>query len=295
MKIQTMSIVCGTTACNAHCPYCVSRTTPSANLTTKVNWSNLNVACRLAERAGATTCLITGKGEPTLYPELITDYLSRINDYFPIIELQTNAIEIGNSSLSKDRPPIYSNDNRSGPYLRLWRKLGLTTISISAASYIRKQNQEIFGEAYPELEPVCKMLHNEGYSIRLSVIMTMNRIDSQESMIELCREAKRLSIEQLTIRSVHAPENGQGKEVEWIRANQISLHSLRCIQDYLGLFAHPVLQLPHGATVYDLDGQNICLSNCLTTNETTENMRQIIFFPDGKIGYDWKFAGARLL
>jgi len=48
-------------------------------------------AC-LADKSGVTTALITGKGEPTLFPGDIDAYLPYLNEFFPIIELQTNAI-----------------------------------------------------------------------------------------------------------------------------------------------------------------------------------------------------------
>ena len=41
-----------------------------------LNERNLIKALRLAETGGATTILITGKGEPTLYPEEVRDYLA---------------------------------------------------------------------------------------------------------------------------------------------------------------------------------------------------------------------------
>jgi molybdenum cofactor biosynthesis enzyme MoaA len=292
MKIQTMSIVCGTTACNARCPYCVSRTTPSTQLSTQVNWKNLDVACRLAERSGATTCLITGKGEPTLYPDLITSYLYKIRKYFPLIELQTNAIRIGDGSLDRIGIPNGFIDPIS--YLGKWIDHGLTTIAISAVSWKRGKNQEIYGENYPELAMVCDKLHRIGYSIRLSVIMIKNCIDTPLAVMGLCDEARAMGIEQLTIRSVHAPENGKGKEVEWIKSNRVDAET-NGINEYLRVYATEVLRLPHGAIVYDLDGQNICLANCLTTDSDNESMRQIIFYPNGTIGYSWVYPGARLL
>jgi len=47
--------------------------------------------------------------------------------------------------------------------------------------------------------------------------------------------------------------------------------------------------------VYDLNGQNVCLTNCLTGSSDPDNTRQIIYFPDGRIMYDWRFPGARIL
>jgi len=71
MKIQTFSIVAGTLACNARCPFCISKMTVENGMTLKepkVNWRNFHKACMLAERSAVSTVMITGKGEPTLFP-----------------------------------------------------------------------------------------------------------------------------------------------------------------------------------------------------------------------------------
>ena len=81
MKITTLSIVAGSEACNAKCPYCVSKMTPSCGMDLKepeVNWRNLDKAARFAQLSDVTTVLITGKGEPTLFPEQISKYLDAI-------------------------------------------------------------------------------------------------------------------------------------------------------------------------------------------------------------------------
>lgn len=51
MKIQTFSIVVGNRACDARCPFCVSRLTGFATLpkTRKINRINFDKACRLAQ------------------------------------------------------------------------------------------------------------------------------------------------------------------------------------------------------------------------------------------------------
>jgi hypothetical protein len=59
--------------------------------------------------------------------------------------------------------------------------------------------------------------------------------------------------------------------------------------------AHRLLKLPHGGIVYDVDGQNVAVTTCLTRTTDPNDIRQIIFFPDGRIAYDWQHTGARIL
>jgi DNA polymerase I-like protein with 3'-5' exonuclease and polymerase domains len=47
--------------------------------------------------------------------------------------------------------------------------------------------------------------------------------------------------------------------------------------------------------VFDIMEQNVYLTDCLTIKPDTDDLRQIIYFPDGKIAYDWRYEGARLL
>jgi molybdenum cofactor biosynthesis enzyme MoaA len=291
VKINTMSVVCGTTACNARCPFCVSHTTPCETLKTDdVNWRNLNIACQLAKGAGATTCLITGKGEPTLYPDLITFYLDHIKDTFPIIELQTNGLRIGGGEL--------------GDYLLQWYDLGLTTVCLSVVHWDEEKNKSIYNPhnklAYPDLKNTIDMLHAFGYSVRLSVMLLKGYIDNREdadAMIDFALENK---VEQLTMRPIVAPDKDKSKwndTDKWIFDHRIDNpnHEWSRIVSFISQEGNKVLTLAHGAEVYDVRGQNVCLANCLTTNESDDNMRQIIFFPDGKISYDWCYEGARLL
>ena len=57
----------------------------------------------------------------------------------------------------------------------------------------------------------------------------------------------------------------------------------------------PLMSLVHGGMVYDIGGQNICMANCLTIDPNEEELRQLIFFPDGHLRYDWQHKGAILL
>ena len=75
MKIQTLSIISGGATCNARCPFCISQMTGKDVSVTPINKINFNKACRLAQINDVTNVIITGKGEPILYPDQITDFL----------------------------------------------------------------------------------------------------------------------------------------------------------------------------------------------------------------------------
>jgi molybdenum cofactor biosynthesis enzyme MoaA len=111
IKPQTMSIVVGSAACNARCPFCVSHMTPANGVEIKadeIDFRNWHQACHLAKDSGVTTVLLTGKGEPTLFPKQISAYMKELNGHFPLIELQTNGI------------PIATNHNKYDPYVKEW-------------------------------------------------------------------------------------------------------------------------------------------------------------------------------
>ena len=136
MKIQTYSMVVGTRACNARCPFCVSKMTPSQGIThkpLKINWRNFHIGCRFAKNSGVSTVLLTGKGEPTLYPGQIAEFLKCLQHYeFPFIELQTNGML------------LLQQREKYTTHLKIWYELGLTTIAISIVHYDFAKNREIY-------------------------------------------------------------------------------------------------------------------------------------------------------
>ncbi len=282
LDISTFTAVVGTSACNAKCPYCVSKMTSQEKLKESVNWRNFEIGARMAEKTGVTTCLLTGKGEPTLYPDLITSYIKAARKYFPVIELQTNGI-----MLLKDFN--YSDVL----YLEKWYNHGLTTMCISCISHERYKNQFIFGnDDYPDLKELIEVLKEFGYSIRLNVTMIKGGVDNEGSFNQMVNFAKQHKVEQLTFRPVTSA--GYGSCHKWVQKHNID--------DYWPCIIAParhegieLMKLVHGGTVYDLHGQNVCISNCLTIDPDDNILRQLIFFPDGHLRYDWRYKGATIL
>lgn len=293
MKFQTFSIVTGTMACNASCMFCVSAQTETQGLTMKqpeINWRNFDIACRLAEKAGVTTAMLTGKGEPTLFPEQITRYLTRLQKFnFPILEIQSNGLNVGRGKLDD--------------YLKSWYDQGLSTFAISVVSHKEEHNQRIYTPTskYINLEETIAKLHAIGFSVRLATVMVKDILDRPAHIDDMIQFARVNQVEQLTFRPVNQTEkpakaNPKDQGIyDWTTANRIPKNEVTLLQEYVAGIGKALMHLPHGATIYDVNGQNVCMTNSLTLSTDPDEIRQLIFFPDGAIKYDWVYPGARVL
>ncbi len=295
MKIQTFSVVVGGSGCNAKCPYCVSKLTGCEKGVVKgqkamqINKRNFDIACNFAKMSGVSTVLLTGKGEPTLYLEHIDKYLAMLDKWqFPFIELQTNGILL---------------EKMDEAILIDWYNMGLTTISLSCASYSEVENKRIFGKNI-NLQANIERLHRIGFSVRISCVGVKGYIDSVDTIKRFASWCKTHKVEQFTWRpatNISLEETLGDKtkrEVhEWINTNQVDALSLQHIDAF---FSYPknvtvLLELAHGAKVYDLNGQNISLNSCLTHSVNPDDIRQLIFSSDGHLRYSWTHEGAIII
>jgi len=289
MKIQTFTIIAGSAACNANCPFCVSKMTGKELGMKKptINWRNFEKACQLSKRNNVSTVLITGKGEPTLFPEQITQFLKKMKKHeFPLIEMQTNAIVFGKQFQKYKK------------HLKDWYDNGLNTIAISIVDYRPEKNKKIYTKTseYINLSEVIDRLHKIGFSIRLSCMMARGFIDGVEKVKKLIEFAKKNKVEQLTITSITTPKKPEDSEIyRWTKKHALSRPTITKIAKFLEKNANKLMTLSHGAIVYDYNGQNICNSNCLSIKPQTSELRQLIFFPDGHLRYDWQYKGAILM
>ncbi|MFH1182292.1 MAG: radical SAM protein [Candidatus Woesearchaeota archaeon] len=291
MKAQLFSIIAGSEACNARCPFCISKMTPLWGIELKepeVNWRNFRIAANYAKQAGAITAMLTSKGEPTLFPEQITKYLKALKEHdFPLLELQTNGIL------------LYEQQQKYDTFLNEWYGLGLTTVAVSISHYDPEANRQIYlphKDKYINLPGLVDNLHAKGYSVRLACVMADGFIHSPEGLEKLIAFARENEVEQLTVRPVNKPQNPRNGNIEtWVDSHFLKDKQLRDITAYLSEKGHQLMKLPHGATVYDVNGQNVCMANSLTIEKEGEDVRQLIFFPDGHLRFDWQYKGAVLL
>ena len=293
MKIQTFSILTGSEACNARCQFCVSKMTYDGGVSLKkpeVNWRNFHIAAKLAKSVGVTTTMLTGKGEPTLFPTQITEYLEHLKQHdFPFNELQTNGIAI------MERPEV-------GEALKRWYQLGLTTVAVSIVHVDPELNRQVYlpkRQSYIDLPGLIEKLHNVdgnyGLSVRLTVTMAKGYLDNLGALEQMLDFAKANKVEQLTIRPVNKPVQSRDPLVyEWTAEHQLSEAQVKEFLDYANAHGTKVMELDHGAQIFDIRGQNLCLTDCLSLPKG-EDIRQLIFFPDGHLRYDWQFNGATLI
>jgi len=268
-----------------------------------INERNFAKAARLAQLAGTTTVLLTGKGEPTLYPGEITEYLELLAPYqFPFIEMQTNALDIGRLAAGQTLKTRMSVET-----LKHWYNLGLNTIAISAVGHDPAANKLVYNPDYPDLEKTVQFLHQLGFTVRLCVMMVdsvgegeaavpgINSIDRVEVLINWCRTNK---IDQLTIRPIRKPDDAVSHSDDtsvYVAKHGLSKGQEAQILNWCLFSGTTVLTLSHGAVVLDINGQNVCVSDCLTVPEDPEHIRTLIFYSDGRVAYTWQYDGALLL
>lgn len=329
MNISTFSIVVGTRSCDASCPFCISHSTGFEQVSDKdIRWDAFSRAVAMARNAedGPPTLLLTGKGEPTLYPTEITMYLealrlmSRIDTMdtpagevelvqpiFPTIELQTNAIMLGRiAQKNKNDQPLTDRESELLSHLSLWRKCGLSTVAISTVGVNEKHNKQVYlhhrHEPYPPLADTVKFLHSYGLQVRICVMMQQGMVCTPEGVKEVldwCREQR---VEQLTIRPIRRPKNKlsvmQNETDRYVMQYGLEDVQEEVIAEWIKKTGHHIRTFTageHEFKVYDINGQEIVLGDCLTVSTKPNTIRTLILYPrSGDIGYHWQYPSARL-
>jgi pyruvate-formate lyase-activating enzyme len=290
-KIQTASIVVGTAACNARCRFCIASMTPEQGISRgkpAINWERFSDFMEYAQAGEAETVMLTGKGEPTLFPDHITEYLRTIKDNeerlgfsFTAKELQTNALLIAG------RPETFE------PLLKEWSASGLDTAAISIVHYKPEENRKEYTprkDAYIDLPTTIRTIKEADIRVRLTCTLLDGYIDCSDEIRELISFAREHAVDELTVRPVNKPEQSRDDAVSrFVEQRFLPADKLRDIASYLNEQGTELQRLPHGAVVYDVDGQNVCLTNCLTPAQEGK-LRQLISYPEGDITTDWQNA-----
>ena len=122
-------------------------------------------------------------------------------------------------------------------------------------------------------------------------------IDSDEKIQNFIDFAAQNNVEQITLRPVNEEFRRQSAH-DWIETHKFSDTEKISFMNYLESKGTVLMELPRIGKVYDINGQNVMFSyplNINTRNADTESARQIIYFPDGHIRYEWEKEGGILL
>ncbi len=207
-----------------------------------------------------------------------------LKNYFPLIEIQTNGLVFMDRDKWKDR-------------LEDWVGMGLTHVALSIVHYKNDENGTIYIEnkQYPDLKSTIDCLVECGLSIRLNCIGLNGYIDSEDEIGDLLDFARNTGHEiQVTWRPVTVPSGCTNEVARVTEELKVDRKNIEFIRDWVSLSGVLLYRLPHGAAIYDVNGQNFCLTNCLTKQPEENVIRQLIF-ADGRLRYDWDLKGAIIL
>ena len=291
-ECYTFTIVAGNYSCNNKCPFCISKMTPAFFLPDKFDLIKFDKAIKIAEKYNANNVLITGKGEPTLFPHQIKEILTFLkNKSFARIELQTDGFTLLNNPRYKE-------------YLESWRILGLDLVAISTYHYKLEKNMEIFGnDLVLPLKYMIEKYKSLDLNIRLSCLLLEGYLDCIYEVENMIKFAKKQDVMQLTFRNIGKPENITflpNKYADAVDKYTPKGHFKNSFgEDLVEWFdqnAKLIDVLPHGARIYEYLKQNVCLTDCLTEDFGKEKIRQLIFYPNGWLCTSWEYPyGSRIL
>jgi hypothetical protein len=291
MKALTYTIIAGSRACDNDCPICISKMTPDFGMgygKPEVNWENFDKATTVALNHGANNVLITSKGEPALFPGQVSQYLIRLyGKPFDRREIQTDGSVLARGGLYDE-------------FLDVWKFLGLDVVAISIYHYDSRKNMEMFrprSGKYFDLPKLIEKIHSKGMQTRLSCVMLDGYIDSVgevESLIDFARDN---NVFQLTLRRADMPKNPLDQAAaEFVDKYRLSDEKSKEIENYLDKVGTKCYTSPHGAVVYEVYGQNVCITTGLSYDQGRDEIRQLIFFPQGWLTTSWEnVKGNRIL
>lgn len=266
-----------TDECDNDCPFCISKMTYRVNHN-NFDWDNLEYAISYAEEKGIYIAKITGKwGEPLMVPERITGLLTHLSGSFSEIELQTNAKRTWSGRTQ----------------WALWKKLGLSLVSISCVHWDYDKNKLIYNQRQ-EPKEIADHLNGYGYKIRLNCLLLKGWIDSVEKVKEFINrfpDVDQISFIPVGSTNYSSAPNYQpwsGLPVkEWIHNHRISSEEIQKIVNHLNDKYVKVDETCYSHT-YHHENMSIYFADCLKIPPLKEEYRHLIYFPDGTLRYSWE-------
>lgn len=269
--------------CNKHCPYCVSKMTPTFEEVSDSGFdawmNNLKKVKYIASSAGIGSILITGKGEPSLRLwSDSTEDICNIFQEFPI-EIQVNDIEI-----VKNHEKI----------IRRLSFLGINTVAVSVDCL-----KYDLVTAISRLQKAFILSSSVGMNNRISINVT-NHTDIPHDLFEFFETLKSLKVDQVLLRNVIFPEDGEDSETKrWIKENT-SFGKYEIFEKKISDFIidnnfKKIRTTKWGMNIYDVMGISYAMaSECIQESAEFNHIRSLIYQQDAHLYTSWNSKASRL-
>jgi hypothetical protein len=280
-KIYSVSAVVGSGACNANCSFCAGKyLRPQASVESEIYWKNYESALKLCARYGGWSSSITGSGEPTCDPEVVTKALelhakcAAQGAYYPNINLFTNGIRFGEEKFCET-------------YLPKWRQAGLTNIAISIHAVNEERQAEVYSiKRYPLFQDIRNNIERYGIGVRATLLLRRGEVDCASSYKSAIERLNFLGYNNITSWPVGNPD-GTRNEYTPSRLGLLSIRS------WLWMNTKKCHGHAWGGGVYDYQGSMLRLTDYVTKhNPNKDFVRQLVVFQDGTVAYSWIKEGA---
>jgi len=279
-KIYSVSVVTGTSACNANCAFCAGKYLRPQAHPNDIYDKNLEAAIKLCARYGGWSLSLTGSGEPTCSPQELTNVLKIYQKcadqgaYFPNVNLFTNGI-------------LLSSEEFCCTNLQIWRGLGLNNVAVSIHSVDEKEQARVYGiKDYPSLKTIKQNVEDHGLGVRCTLLLSKDGVNDAASYERSVQKLVDMGFNNITSWAICNPDGSRCDATP----SRLGMASIR-----YWLWRNAKLCHGHswGGGVYDWGGNILRLTDYVTKHDPTKNyVRQLVVFQDGTVAYSWIREGA---
>lgn len=265
MKSNNLTISIPTPKCKKNCPYCVSKITGRVESNPNKFRSNLNKAKTLADKAGVTNILVTGKGEPLDNPMDVRIMRNIFQDY--PLEIQADADRYINASFEE---------------IEILNEYDVVAVS---SDYLPKE----LDKRTNGLLRFTLVVHDGFPAVAF------------QDIIEYC---KKHSIDQLSLRNPTIPKNIQNtKEAQQTKAWIKTYTSKKLYENMVEDFNHlknnneamKLRELNFRATVYDVQGISFThFDYCVQDQNNGDDIRSLIYMENGHLYTSWSLSSSKI-
>lgn len=281
-----------TTACQAHCPFCVQEATFRPHQADDAAFLRA-VRCHAGEfhALGGRKIVITG-GEPLLRMTRVLDVLATLREIgrFDLIALYTNGEYLLTNSAH--------HAGQSVP--ALLAAAGLTCVNLSVHHFDNAINKRIFGRvAMPSTADITNALKRVSLDYRFNLVLQKGAVEDFDSLDRYVRWAFSLGAKDIYAREIFrfafkSPlSSARYNPLSYCAESHLDsgdlLQAMRSHRDYLplGSMASPFRQKTESSFLHLPSGRRVFISNLTVGTEDKSALPYLVVMPNGLLYRGW--------